>query len=1440
MPGTQPVKDYFCIESIGSGNISMAGTSQTMTTYEYSYDGRNWTSLNPRSSGTRQIAMQPGRKAYIRGTGTSTAGLYFGSLPVCDLSGNIMSLLYGDDFEDKFTVGKNAFAGLFNISSSGAVYIRDASELKLPATTLGQYCYYRMFVGTGMQKAPKLPAMVMEEGCYEQMFMINNLEEMPELPATTLAKRCYSYMFSQSKNQNMQLKALPASVMAEECYNRMFRSSNITHIPYNILPATTLAKSCYGGMFEECKNIKTIPADLLPASAMEESCYSGMFSGCTGLTYIPARLLANATTMAYNCFGGSTGTTESMPDGMFSRCKGLTQLPHRLLPSTSLENNCYYGMFAGCTNLTSVPSDLLPATTLAQTCYGRMFQNTGIDNVPDTLLPATVLAPHCYTFMFSGCTNITYLRKELLEHVVETKLNSMESMFASCINLTAVPDGLLQATTLGNNCYRTMFEGCRGLTSLPSELVPRNATMGTNVCESMFNGCTGLVEIPEDLLPNENLNLNCYLMMFEGCTSLTNTCDLNATTLAGGCYRRMFNGCTSLVDVTDIPATDIVFMACEQMFNGCTSLVVAPAITILDTTGGSSCIGMFHGCTSLTDISGVDLSSVSAINSNAFDHMFKGCENLEHLPTGYTIGTQNTTVYSAGCRSMFRSCTKLVDMPYLPMTTVLANGYNSMFAYCSSLEDITGRVLPARIVNENAYEYMFQACEKLSIVPAGLIQATIFYNNACSEMFSGCKSLTVAPYIRPSENTNMYATSSFYRMFKDCYDEVEVNGEITYTGLERMAIMPGETRAKLVFTQTRGIDGKMFCEMFMNCKAMTEIPIIVTTVFNYVEGCKSMFEGCSSLTNIPQDLITIDTTVQIPTPYSRFYRNDLQAMFKDCTSLVSVPQNLLSGSELLKINQGCYKQMFMGCVKLTGAPALPATIAETECYMQMFDGCEMLTSAPALPATTTIGAACYNMMFNGCIRLTQAPDLPMTTHINPSTGGMYPGCYNYMFAGCEALENAPQISISSDGCATAQYMFQNCTSLNSSMTLNGAWYARGIFENCESLENVTLNASGDFRNAFKGCINLLHATGTLNTTTSPNMFDGCEKLIDGPTLTSTSLGKTYDNVPGYHSMFKGCKSLTIAPNLIATSTAMPNCYEYMFQGCESLINPPSITHIDGLSINYMFDGCKKLKSTPVLNGTFSSMKYAFNGCIEIESAPITVTFTSSMDYTFNGCVKLETVTSITRISENPTMDHTFTGCKELTSVGGSVYCGYAPYAFSGCESLVNLPQFVAPATAWAAAVSCYAHMFEGCKSLVNFPSGLFKNLKVCNTHLNRSEQFSNMFDGCTELQSPENRDWFEVEECLGVYAFDYMFKNCKNFTQSPIIRYLPRNGYYSVFEGCERLDDIVCLVDRYSDSLFVDWVKGVSPTGTFTKKRGVNWNSGNSGIPNGWTINEEN
>lgn len=103
-----------------------------------------------------------------------------------------------------------------------------------------------------------------------------------------------------------------------------------------------------------------------------------------------------------------------------------------------------------------------------------------------------------------------------------------------------------------------MFDGCTGLTTTP--VLP--ATTLANYCyERMFNGCTSLATAPE--LPVITLEDGCYWGMFSGCTSLTTAPELPATTLARYCYSGMFDGCTNLNYIKCL-ATDISALSCTH------------------------------------------------------------------------------------------------------------------------------------------------------------------------------------------------------------------------------------------------------------------------------------------------------------------------------------------------------------------------------------------------------------------------------------------------------------------------------------------------------------------------------------------------------------------------------------------------------------------------------------------------------------------------------------------------------------------------------------------------------------------------------------------------------------------------------------------------------------------------------------------------------------
>ena len=273
-------------------------------------------------------------------------------------SGNIMSLLYGDEYEGKLDLsGKDyCFIRIFNSLSITTVP-------ELPATTLSEDCYREIFGGcTLITTAPSLPATELTDNCYYGMFYkCTSLVTSPELPATKLAFMCYGSMFYGCTSLTTAPE-LPATELADDCYHSMFSGcSKLVNAP--ALPATKLATVCYYDMFYNCTSLVNAPA--LPATELANYCYNEMFKGCKRLTNAPA------------------------------------------LPATILANTCYDSMFWGCTSLTTAPS--LPATTLAEYCYSFMFSEcSNLTTSPE--LPATILQKGCYKSMFRKCTKLNYVK----------------------------------------------------------------------------------------------------------------------------------------------------------------------------------------------------------------------------------------------------------------------------------------------------------------------------------------------------------------------------------------------------------------------------------------------------------------------------------------------------------------------------------------------------------------------------------------------------------------------------------------------------------------------------------------------------------------------------------------------------------------------------------------------------------------------------------------------------------------------------------------------------------------------------------------------------------------------------------------------------------------------------------------------------------------------
>ena len=249
-------------------NSTISLNSKTSSDIKYSLNGGDWTqwdySAITLNTGDTVCMKGNNSNGFSKGFSTGTRlSNQFKMTGKIGASGNIMSLLYEDDFEGKLTIPCN-------------------------------YCFYQMFIRcTALTTAPYLPATTLTNGCYSDMFYgCDSLTTAPELPATTLANSCYNGMF--------------------------YGCRSLTNAPE--LPATTLANSCYSDMFSDCTALTTTPE--LPATTLTDDCYYGMFSCCTNLNYI--KMLATDIS-ANGCLENwVTGVSST---GTFVKHPNMTSLP---------------------------------------------------------------------------------------------------------------------------------------------------------------------------------------------------------------------------------------------------------------------------------------------------------------------------------------------------------------------------------------------------------------------------------------------------------------------------------------------------------------------------------------------------------------------------------------------------------------------------------------------------------------------------------------------------------------------------------------------------------------------------------------------------------------------------------------------------------------------------------------------------------------------------------------------------------------------------------------------------------------------------------------------------------------------------------------------------------------------------------------------------------
>ena len=539
-PVISPELPYLTFIAKERGTFSFSGTSYNNvdnSVIYYSLDsGITW---SPLARNEQSPIMQAGKKIMFRG---SLRPLYsevngeeaisgiggFSSTGRFDVEGNIMSLLYGDNFvgQTDLTGKDHTFFELF-LNCTGLI---SAEKLELPATKLAKNCYEGMFRScTSLTTAPQLPATTLANSCYEGMFYAcTSLTTAPLLPATSLGESCYCYMFGGCTSL-MTAPKLPATKLADMCYRSMFRGcTSLTIAPQ--LPATTLTSKCYEYMFAGCTNLKemTCLANNISASDCTSNWLSNvaldgtftksssMNSWKRGADGIPTNwTVLNDDGSLINEFTNNGISYKVDNFAMTAEVKFIDSSQRNVnIPESINYNGTEYRV-----------------TSLAE----RSFE--GRDDITYLSIPSSITSIGEYAFIDCGSNikvNITSLEawcKVKFANQHSSPLSSAKAFYLNDVEVKSlsIPSGVTSISSYA-------FYQCRSITSLT---IPSSVTY---ISSSAFEDCTGLTSIGL----SEGLS-SIGGSSFEGCKGITSiTIPSTVTSIA----INAFNGCTSLNSIT--------------------------------------------------------------------------------------------------------------------------------------------------------------------------------------------------------------------------------------------------------------------------------------------------------------------------------------------------------------------------------------------------------------------------------------------------------------------------------------------------------------------------------------------------------------------------------------------------------------------------------------------------------------------------------------------------------------------------------------------------------------------------------------------------------------------------------------------------------------------------------------------------------------------------
>ena len=983
-----------------------------------------------------------------------------------------------------------------------------------------------------------------------------------------------------------------------------------------VLPETTATSLTLNyAMFKGCKNLTTVtlPSQLASLSRVFEGCASvtniTVDENNANITFEDGIIYNKLKTEIVYVLKDINTAVLTIPEGVDTIASGAfanqPALKEVTLPSSiksigsSAFANCYNlqkvtfaksenyaetlttlsaSLFSGCTSLSEIVG--MPATV--KTLGDSVFANCKA--LTSFTIPANVTSMGKNVFEASGLTSITI-------PVGVTVLNN--NTFLNCkdlatVNFTKGDDDAYKLTTINASA----FEGCKSLATfvMPNSVTTisswvfaesgiKNVTLSENLTtlasytfenatglESIvipdkinkidsyaFSGCMNLGKFNEETqkygevkLPSSLKEMGKYA--FKDCASLTEIAfpDAMVELDEGSSWSTSrspytFAGCTSLKTVDLNNVTKIG----KYAFQGCTALenIDLSKVTIMNGY-------VFDGCTSLKS---VDLSALTTVNSG---YDFQNCANLESV----VLGSSLTKIGS----SMFAGCVKLASIEIPESVTSIAGG---AFKY-TPIKSIT---IPSKVTS--LMTGLFEGCTELETVEIkgkiNYIYGTVFKDCAKLTEFTIPNTVTTnALGNRIFEGTSITSLTIPKGYVKDWS-----NADAPFAGCDTLQeILVAEGNARF-----ESKDGILY-DLDGNIRAVPGGKVFEDDTFVVPEGDnigKMAFAGANVKTVVlPESMTTI------PTNAFRGSNVETVVLGSQVTTIIEYAFYEANGlKKVMMMSDGVAQDSLEGI---------------TEIQRYAFNKAPLLTSFTLPTTLTTLGANAFtesgltsitfttDELFSKAAQVSKCENLTNVTLAEGITT-IYQG----------AFENTGITSIQLPSTLTSigNNAFKG-SKLQSITIPGGVTLGKNVFENCVSLNNVTLGegltALPDY--TFNGCTALTGITLPESLTTLGNY------IFQNTGLTSITIPASVKDIPS--SAFNGCTALTS----VTLKEGLKSIGYSAFMGTK-LVNvtlPTTVTSIGGNA----FSGVSTLTSINIPAAVTSIGALAFADCTAISSITI--------------------------------------------------------------------------------------------------------------------------------------------------------------------------------------------------------------------------------------------